>query len=71
MMVILEGIETKEDLEIAQVYFEKFIRYDYEIFYVEITAIPIVYNGEPVVVQLLIREWFYLERKRLSNANIR
>ncbi len=34
---------------------EKFIRYDYKIFYVEITAIPIEFNGEPVV-QLLIRD---------------
>ncbi|MEH7386061.1 diguanylate cyclase [Bacillus sp. JJ1521] len=40
---------------------EKFIRYDYKIFYVEITAIPIVYNGEPVV-QILFRD--ITERKK-------
>lgn len=34
---------------------EKFIRYDYKVFYVEINAIPIVYNGEGVI-QLLIRD---------------
>jgi diguanylate cyclase (GGDEF)-like protein/PAS domain S-box-containing protein len=34
---------------------EKFIRYDYKVFYVEINAIPIVYNGERVI-QLLFRD---------------
>ncbi|WP_316572604.1 diguanylate cyclase domain-containing protein [Neobacillus sp. YIM B06451] len=34
---------------------ERFIRYDYKQFYAEVTALPIIYNGE-VVMQILLRD---------------
>ncbi|RDU37707.1 hypothetical protein DRW41_07680 [Neobacillus piezotolerans] len=51
LFIMMDGFDAYKPVTFV----ERFIRYDYKQFYAEVTALPIIYNGE-AVMQILLRD---------------